>query len=166
MEQAYITLTQSQWKDLHNALCHAQSQVEQLFSVLKDGGKALDAISKVRDALAPAYQQDETAFDRKMDYYDTAREQNKFQSIWSLYDETDVGSFDQPHPYTNATKVIYSLHWGNGPIEVDIKGPLWIDLYRAADQAIRQSGDGHHIYIEQFCAHKNGPEYLELTTGS
>ena len=43
-------------------------------------------------------------------------------------------------------------------------GATWGDIYRAADWAIRNSGDSHHIFIEGFEL-RNGNE-LHLVTGS
>jgi hypothetical protein len=39
-------------------------------------------------------------------------------------------------------------------------------LYVAADKLIRDSGDGHHIYIEDFKQSSIDPEILFVSTGS
>jgi hypothetical protein len=166
MEQAHIILNKAQWRNLHNALCNAEREAGQLFSVLKDGGEGLVALQSVRDALAPAYAQDNAAFDRKNNYFDQVRDENQLRSIWSLYDETDVGLFEQPHPYGTATQLVYSQHWGNKPVVVEIQGNTWLDLYRAADTAIQQSGDSHHIFIERFSCDCTESSTIHLSTGS
>ncbi len=141
-ERAHITLNRAQWRDLHNALCAAEREASGLFAVLKDGGEGLAALKSVRDALAPAYAQD-------------------------LYDETDEGSFDQPHPYTGATHIVHAMHWGtDGNVEVPIAGDTWLDIYRAANEAIQASGDNHHIFVERFDPVPDKQGYLSLVTGS
>ena len=165
-ERAHIKLDRGQWKNLHNALCAAEHEARQVFNVLKDGGEGLAALKSVRDALAPAYAQDQAAFDRQYGYFDQTREANGFRACWSLYDETDEGSFDQPHPYTGATHVIYDQWSADGAVEVLLQGSTWLDLYRAADEAIRQSGNGHHIFVERFDPVEDKPGYLSLVTGS
>ena len=166
-ERPYIQLNREQWKNLHNALCGAEREAGSLFSVLKDGGEGLAALKSVRDALAPAYAQDSEAFDRQFGYFRQVQEDNGFRAMWSLYDETDQGSFDLPHPYTGATHVVYTQHWGTvSDLEVPIQGDTWLDLYRAANEAIERSNDTHHIYIERFDAVEDKPGYLGLVTGS
>ena len=70
-------------------------------------------------------------------------------SVWSI----GGVMFGQPHPYRDADVLIYDTHegWG-GPdrIEVPIPGPKWLDLWRAAELALRESADKHHRFIESF----------------
>jgi len=166
-ERPYIQLNRGQWRNLHNALCAAEREAGQLFNVLKDGGEGIAALKSVREALAPAYAQDDAAFSRQFKYFDGVREVNGFRAIWSLYDETDEGSFDQPHPYVGATHVVHAQHWGTvDNVEVPIGGDTWLDLYRAANEAIERSNDHHHIFIERFDPVEDKPGYLGLVTGS
>ena len=165
MNQAYITLTHQQWRDLHNALCSAEREASNLFAVLKDGGEGLAALKSVREALAPAYAQDEAAFDRQHTYFESFREANGLKAIWSIY-ELDEHGFLDLHPFEGATHVVYDSHWGEGDPEVAIGGCTWADLYRAADKAIQQSEDGHHVFIERFTPIRDRPGYLRLSTGS
>lgn len=161
----YIQLNRGEWRQLHNAVCEAEREASQLFSVLKDGGRARDAIDAIRVALRPAYDQDSEAFERQMDYFRETQKANGFRAIWSLYDETDEGSFADAHPYAGAQSVVYDQHWGPDAIRISIAGPTWLDLYRAADAAIRESKDEHHIYIEAF-EFVSDTQCLRLTTGS
>ena len=165
MNQAYITLTHQQWRDLHNALCSAEREASKLFAVLKDGGEGLAALKSVREALAPAYAQDEAAFDRQHTYFESFREANGLKAIWSIY-ELDEHGFLDLHPFEGATHVLYDSHWGEVDSEVEIDGCTWADLYRAADKAIIKSGDTHHCFIESFTPIRDKPGHLRLTTGS
>lgn len=166
-DKPYIQLNRAQWKNLHNALCAAEQEASGLFAVLKDGGEGLAALKSVREALAPAYAQDREAFERQFDYFRQTQRDNGFLANWSLYDETDWGSFDEPHPYTGATHVVYNNHWGTtSDIAVPIQGNTWLDLYRAANEAIEHSNDTHHIFIEFFEPVPDKPGYLGLATGS
>jgi len=165
MSQPYIALTKGQWKQLHNALCAAEREASSLFAVLKDGGEGIAALKSVREALAPAYAQDEEAFDRQHTYFESFREANGLQAIWSIY-ELDQHGFLDLHPFEGATHVVYDSHWGQGDPEAEIQGGTWADLYRVADRVIQQSGDNHHIFIEQFTPIKDRPGYLRLITGS
>jgi hypothetical protein len=98
-----------------------------------------------------------------MDYYSSFQSDNGLRSIWSIY-ELPVHGFLNEHPYPSDAFVVYTQHWGHGRKHYPVQGGAWADLYRAADAAIRDSGDDHHIFIERFTL-KNGNE-LHLTTGS
>jgi hypothetical protein len=109
--------------------------------------------------LKDAYDQDSSSFDRKMDYYNEFKRDNGLQAIWSIFEIEEGGFFDL-HPWQGAEVLVYH---GN---TVKIQGPTWADLYRAADQAIEESGDDHHCFIEGFGRYATDNSILELTTGS
>jgi hypothetical protein len=140
-----VTLTAEEFRQIHNALCFANS-------------KGIEAtVDAIREALAGAYRQEEQDFDRKMDYFRRFQTENKLEAIWSMYEIEEHG-FLKDHPYPSDAFVCYQ--GGHVPVF----GPTWADIYRAADWAIRNSGDSHHIFIEHFEL-KNGNE-LHLVTGS
>lgn len=101
-------------------------------------------------------------FDEKHGYFKEIAESNDFKSIWSLYETYPFDAAEIPYP--NARKVRYTMHWGDRPIDVCIKGiGTWVDLWRAADEAIKLSGDDHHVFIEGF---DDKGDTLVLWTGS
>lgn len=152
-----VTLTAEEFKVLHNSLCDLNS-----FCQFKEIKEIVERIRKV--ALKSAYDQDNTAFKRKHDHYSNVREQYGLRTNWSIYEVDDL---DLRHPYQDAAYVVYTDHWGDtGEIIQAINGPTWVDLYRAADAAIRRSGDGHHCFIEDFQPLKDDPTHLRLRTGS
>ena len=165
MSRPHITLTKDQWTRLHNALCAAEAKAGSLFYVLKDGGEGIAALKSVREALAPAYAQDKEAFDHQHNYFESFREANGLRAQWSIY-ELDEHGFLDLHPFEGATHVVYDSHWGETDPEAEIGGCTWADLYRAADAAIQQSGDDHHVFIERLTPIRDRPGYLRLTTGS
>jgi hypothetical protein len=140
-----VTLTAEEFKQIHNALCFAHT----------DGIQK--TVETIRAALKGAYEQDNAAFDRKYDYYARFKAEHKLEAIWSMYEIGEHG-FLQDHPYSSDAFVVYQ--GGHVPVF----GNTWGDIYRAADWAIRNSGDQHHIFIEAFEL-KNGNE-LHLVTGS
>ena len=140
-----VTLTADEFREIHNALCFASS-------------KGLEAtVDAIRGALAGAYAQENQDFESKHDYYDRFKTDNKLEAIWSMYD-TPIHGFLADHPYPSDAFVCYQ--GGHVPVF----GSTWGDVYRAADWAIRNSGDSHHIFIEAFEL-RNGNE-LHLVTGS
>lgn len=140
-----VTLTADEFKQIHNALCFANSKSIE------------ETVETIRAALAGAYQQEQSDSDSKMDYYRRFQQDNNLEAIWAIYD-TPVHGFLKDHPYPDTAFVCYQ--GGHVPVF----GATWGDIYRAADWAIRNSGDSHHIFIEAFEL-RNGNE-LHLVTGS
>lgn len=140
-----VTLTAEEFSRIHNALCFAPN-------------KGLEAtVDAIREALAGAYRQEEQDFDRKMAYYNRFKDEHRLEAIWSMYELEEHG-FLKAHPYSSDAFVCYQGQ------HVPVFGSTWGDIYRAADWAIRNSGDDHHIFIEAFEL-RNGNE-LHLVTGS
>jgi len=96
----------------------------------------------------------------KSDHYDDVGDKLGLSTIWSMFEVDDLNS---PHPYRGAQTLVYKDHFGEKPVYVPIAGITWADLWVAADAAIKQSGDNHHVFIEGFA---QGSEYLFLRTGS
>ncbi len=160
-----VTLHSEDFKTVHNTLCELRSVQERLTGVISnDLADRLHRVVKgFEQGLANAYEQDRSAFDRKMDHYDEVRQAQGFKTVWSIYEIEELG---QPHPFEGALQVVYKDHWGDQPVVEEINGPRWVDLYAAADAAIRRSGDDHHIFIEAFRPVADQPHQLRLTTGS
>lgn len=161
------TLTAEEFRTVHNALCSLDSICGQMEGVINSElfAKLTAARDTIRDGLQGAYKQESNDFDAKAAKYAAAKEEWKLSAIWSIYSVDDL---TKPHPYTGARSVVYKDHWGDTKSVVRIPGNRWIDLYRAADTAINESGDGHHIFIEDFIPGStvDGAPALNLRTGS
>lgn len=153
-----VTLKGEDFKTVHNTLCDLRSLQNRIQGVVNSeiSDRMERIIAQFEAGLADAYAQDETAFDLKMDYYSGFQNENDLGSIWSMY-ELPVHGFLQAHPYPSDAFVVY----GGG--HVPVLGPTWGDVYRAADCAIRNSGDFHHCFIEGFEVRGNE---LHMYTGS
>lgn len=105
----------------------------------------------------------EVELEQAIDTLDKIRLSKGFKSVWSIFEVTNKMNevaFKNSAPMT----VVYKDHWGPQPVSVTVsKQPTWMDLWLAADQLIRASGDGHHIFIERFI--RDG-HVLKLQTGS
>lgn len=85
---------------------------------------------------------------------------------WSCSDIRPVQLLD-PHPYPAAEYVEHRLSRLNadGTGRIKIPGPLWIDLWVAASQAI-DLADTHHSFIEGFSSTGFYDVGIEVHTGS
>ena len=103
-----------------------------------------------------------TFTDEKFDYFNQVREELGLDAVWSIY---EVDNLSERHPFEGVKKVIYRAY-GSGDHEVAINGSTWAALYVAGNALIRDSGDGHHVYIEDFSQSSIDPEILFMSTGS
>lgn len=146
-----VTLKAEEFKTIHNALWALQ---------YRDGVDVNATVETIREALSGAYAQERNDFDRKSDHYSQVKEELGLRSIWSIY---EVANLSERFPFEGVTRVVYKDHWGSTPVSTEINGGTWAALYVAADACIRDSGDEHHVFIEQF---KQFGDTLILTTGS
>lgn len=145
-----VTLKAEEFKTIHNTLWAMEYQ----------GMDSKTAAEKIRAALSGAYAQESKAFDRKSDHFSSVKEDLGLRTIWSIY---EVDNLSERYPFKGIATVTYKDHWGDKPIVKPVNGLTYAALYVAADAAIRDSGDEHHVFIEQF---KQVGDTLLLTTGS
>ena len=163
------TLTAEEFKDIHNALWVLDCAISQLEETLNAGlyHKLTTSRDQIRKALANSYDQETKEFNRRGEHYSSVKKDlGIHDSEWSCYEVEDL---NQRHPYEGATAVLYKDPWAGHPrpaVEVPINGLTWAALWVAANAAIRDSGDRHHVFIESFEVSKDDPSVLTLHTGS
>ncbi len=146
-----VTLTAKEFETIHNALWYL-GQV--------DKPEVQSLVEEIRGALNGAYEQERQIKDRRYDHYSQVKKDLGLDAIWSV---TEVDDLSEPHPYEGVKYVTYKRFWGEGIVTKAVHGNTWAALYVAANACIRDSGDDHHVFIEDF--RKSGDTLL-LTTGS
>lgn len=147
------TLTADEFKTIHNSLY-------QLDCLNNDQVSAI--VEQMRDALKGAYDQEDAAWDKKHAHFSRVKDTLALESIWSMYEVDDLAEL---HPFEGAKQVVYKPY--DGPeVVANLRGTTWASLYVAADSCIKNSGDKHHVFIENFAQSSVNPEVLFLTTGS
>ena len=155
-----VTLRSEDFKIIHNTLCDLRSVVQRMERSMIKTDEFERIVENFEQGLKDAYEQDSNAFDRKHDYYSRFREENGLTTIWSVYELEEHG-FLLDHHWAGAQTLGY--YGSTAPI----LGATWGDLYRAANEVIQRSGDGHHIFIEGFYQAVTGDNtVLKLITGS
>jgi hypothetical protein len=160
------TLTSEEFKTIHNALCDLDSITRKLEGVLNEElyARLLKSASEIRTGLSGAYEQDNKADDAAHNHYRDVQEQLGLNdSIWSIY---EVSNLADCHKFGNVDRVVYRDHWGDKPVSCSVNGTSWAALYVAANACIRDSGDSHHVFIEDFNVCEEDPGTLVLVTGS
>lgn len=156
------TLTAREFTQIHNGLCDLMNVIDRLDGVLAPElySRLSKAKEQISTGLIGAYDQDDRAFSAKHRHYENVQKELGLGSVWSIYEVDDL---NEPHPFKGATKVVYRNHWGNRVLSCNIEVNTWIGLYLAADECIENSGDSHHVFIENF---KQEGDTLILSTGS
>lgn len=155
-----VTLRGEDFKTIHNTLCDLRSLVQRMERSLIKVEEFDRIIEGFQMGLKDAYEQDNSSFDRKYDYYNRFREDNGLMTVWSIFTLEEHG-FIFDHPWPGAQVLVY-----HDRTTAPIDGPTWGDLYRAANEVIRRSGDQHHIFIEGFAPYGRDNSMLTLSTGS
>jgi hypothetical protein len=151
-----VTLRGEDFKIIHNTLCDLRNLVSRMEQSMIKTQEFDRIIEGFQMGLRDAYDQDTSSFDLKMDYYREFQRDNGLETIWSVY-ELPVHGFLRDHPFPSDAFVVYKDQ------HCAIYGQTWADVYRAADQCILNSGDLHHIFIENF---ELWGKEVRLTTGS
>jgi hypothetical protein len=151
-----VTLRGEDFKIIHNTLCDLRNLVSRMEQSMIKTQEFDRIIEGFQMGLADAYEQDNSTFDSKMDYYGDFQRENGLAAIWSVY-ELPIHGFLFDHPFPSDAFVVYKDQ------HCAVYGQTWADVYRAADQCIRNSGDLHHIFIENF---ELWGKEVRLTTGS
>ena len=156
------TITAQEFKNIHNGLCELNSVIGRLEGVLHPHlyDMLLSAKAQISAGLVGAYDQESQDSDRKREHYDSVMKDLGLDAVWSVFEVKDL---NERHSFEGAKEVVYRNHWGEKTIRVPIYGWTWAALYVAANAAIRDSGDDHHIFIEHF--NRSG-DSLILSTGS
>ena len=159
-----FTITKEEFKNVHNGVSEIRHAIEQLDGIINDDfmTKLNTGLDKLEAGLDGVRVQDQTDFDSKFAHYDSVRTDLGLSTTWSVYEVSDL---NDRHPYLGAVKLRYKDHWGT-PVEKGIVGATWAALFVAANACIRDSGDDHHSFIEQFTPSKEDASVLLLTTGS
>jgi len=144
-----VTLAAEDFRTIHNTLCDLRNTRDRMTGVVADdlATQIENIVLSFEQGLADAYRQDDAIFDRKMAHYGEFQQANGLTAIWSMYEVEDL---DDAHPYGANAEIVYSEHWGDTHKSYPVQGDTWADVYRAADQAIRESGDAHHVFVEGF----------------
>ena len=145
-----VTLTADEFKQIHNTLWELQYQ---------DLDSKIGA-ERIREALASAYEQERLAFENKSAHYEQVCDELGLNTVWSIY---EVDNLNERFPFEGVSTVTYKDHWGEKPVVKPISGSTWAALWVAANACIRDSGDNHHVFIENF---KQSGDTLILSTGS
>ena len=156
-----FTLSRKDFSDIHNGLCYLRFAMQDLEDVLSPAlmQKITKASNSIEKGFASVREQEVTMFDRRSEHYKAVAEQHNVKTaVWSIYDVESL--FDTAEGFDDAVALDYMgqrVFMGSGPKK-------WVDLFKAADIAIRDADD-YHVFVEGFHKTKE-PGVITMTTGS
>lgn len=131
---------------LLDKLEHMSPQVKADFEELKNA---------VHELFNDHRQREDKDQAQKSEMFDKIREDHGFESIWSIYKVNDINAV---YGYVEAVEY-------EGYSELVSAEVTWLQLWQIADRLIKQSGDFHHLFIENFAKKSNEIPH-RLITGS
>jgi hypothetical protein len=93
---------------------------------------------------------------------ETAEAQGFTASMWSYRKVM----FGEPHVFPGRTEMWHRSWNDPEPLCEPIPGPLWLDIWKAADRLIARSRNHDHRFIEGLRQDANDPRRLILVTGN
>lgn len=115
----------------------------------------------------------ENMFENSMKAWTDLQYKHGFKTVWSMsnYKEMPPDIENEIFPMKGIEKLYYHPEYsGYGALSsVDLpKNATYLDVWRAADKLIVDSGDTHHIFIEQIIniSRLNGKDEYVIVTGS
>jgi hypothetical protein len=164
-----MSLTNEQIKQLESIYPMLSSVIRSLEPVVKKS--VMDEIVAIKEIVSNVFkvQWKEEADEDDQEYKRLSKisKQEKFKSVWSI-SEVKAAQLDTSFSEKNVKGIVYES-WGDKK-EVSFgkagKKMTWMDMWREADKLMRQSGDDHHIFIEDFNEVKDKKGYYSLSCGS
>jgi len=110
--------------------------------------------------------------DKLIDYYRDIGSDNDLKTVWSMWATEQWQNMNDVSGIPTGTVIRYDGGWGKDTT-AEVQGETWLDVWKACNSAILQSGDHHHIFIEQLVrggleqrADGTVQEFFDLFTGS
>lgn len=154
-EEEYKTLDGLTWR-LHLLKTSLEKTAHPEITASIDG-----LIYLVNDGLGRIRSEQEQKDKEQREKWDEALDDLLGPSIWCIH---EVEPTDE-HPWSKAEKVYVCAEFG---LDIEVKGPTWIDLAVACDRAVTVSEDRHNIFVESLsvCRAEKGAIFLEMGLGS
>ena len=149
--------------NIDNGLYHLRNVIDRLQDTLSPHvvNELRKAKSEIEKGFESVRQQRDDVWDSKNNLFNELRDQNKFTSVWSIYE------IDNIHGYSDITVEEDSvLLYENVSVQLPAGQLTWFELWKFAEEAIVMSRDQNHVFIESFTQSSINPKIILLGTGS
>lgn len=159
-----IKLSQEQFERMDNVVPTLSSVIQKLEGAIHPS--ILKQLNQVQDDILFAFKdihdQEDNDFEKEMEKLSQIQEQNNLSSVWSM-EKVKSHQINDMMPF-KMKSLIHDA--GSRTVQMDItKKMTWLEFWKEADKLMLQSGDRHHIFIEDVSETKQKGHY-KLTLGS
>ena len=85
--------------------------------------------------------------DELIDYYNGIGREESFASVWSMWTTNEWIDMNDESGIPEGTVIRHADAWGK-ITKATVEGKTWLDVWKACNEAIVESGDTCHIFIE------------------
>ena len=117
--------------------------------------------AKIRLGLHSVQQQRDRDWEKKHAYFEKKGRELDLYTTWSIYEVDDL---DAPSGIT-AKALVYN-GWGEAQVDMPPGDKTWVELWRYAEQVLREADEWDHRFIESFDVSEDQPGVVFLRTGS
>lgn len=156
-----FTITSDEVRDIHNGLCSLRTSIQYLEDTLSPVlmKELRQAKYEIEKGFKSAREQSDARWTRMNDHFEQLKAEHKFQSVWSIYEVDFMGDF--AFVFEEGSHLVHE----NFSVPLPVGKVTWLDMWKAADEAIFAVG-GDHIFIESFTRSSINPNIILLRTGS
>lgn len=137
---------QYKFHSLSQKLEHMSPQIQAEFAELQGA---------VKEVFKPHREREAEVESLRMKMLEKIQDEHGFSTIWSI---SEIDDMNASFGYVESVEYL-------GYIEIIGKDVTWLELWATAERLIKQSGDSHHIFIENFAKKPNEISH-HLITGS
>lgn len=109
--------------------------------------------------------------DKLIEYYNGIRQEEGFGSVWSMWTTNEWTDMKDVSGIPVGTVIRHFDAWGK-ITRATVEGETWLDVWKACNEAIVESGDTFHIFIEDLMwttieqPDGTSEKYLDMICGS
>jgi hypothetical protein len=157
-----LTLTPQEFTTIYNLQCQLHSISQRLEHVIHPSVHAelVDVRNKILTIIEPTLEKEDEDFDKNLEEFTKIQQENNLFANWSYY-EISPSDINKKHSFKNIKSISYEGI--TIPFNKENKPKTWLDLWKVSDQIIRQSGDTHHCFLEDWRFQDGN---LDVITGS
>ena len=85
--------------------------------------------------------------DKLIEYYNGIRRKESFGSIWSMWTTSEWVDMDDASGIPVGTVIRHCDRWAK-ITKATVEGKTWLDVWKACNKAIVESGDKRNVFIE------------------
>jgi hypothetical protein len=156
-------MTPNEVKVIHNGLSNLTTAINELEDIIHPTlmKQLREAKCSIAKGFKPIRDQADKEFYQKAELFDNIKMENKFITVWSIYEVDNIYGYSDITVGEDAALVYHNVS-----VRLPAGQLTWFELWKAANEAVVMTGDDHHCFIESFQQSSISPTIVLLGTGS